>query len=123
VAGWLDERLGPADLILSDQARVLGHYLPGRIVIKLLPDPVALNKSVGRLQQAGRGGALWIVAPAPSHAFRTSPNIGSLKRWIYGNCQLRNTIGVGRVDFRQNQLQIYRCPPVGSELFAREPGR
>jgi hypothetical protein len=32
--------------------------------------------------------------------------------WIYTNCQLRNTIGVGRLDFRQNYLQIYRCPPL-----------
>ena len=32
--------------------------------------------------------------------------------WIYENCQLRNTVGVARLDFRQNQLQVYRCPSV-----------
>jgi hypothetical protein len=29
---------------------------------------------------------------------------------MYEHCQLRNTVGVGRVDFRQYHLQVYRCP-------------
>jgi hypothetical protein len=65
---------------------------------------------VGGLRQSGRGEAVWIVAPAPSHAFRTNLKSGGLLSWIYDNCQVRNTLGVGRVDFRQQYLQIYRCP-------------
>lgn len=115
-ARWLDGRLATGDLVFSDQAQVLAHYLPGRQVQRLRGDPAPLMQAVRAQHQSGRGGTLWIVAPAPSHAFRTNPKLGSLHGWMYDNCQLRNTIGVGRVDFRQQYLQIYRCPPVGPQF-------
>ena len=111
-ARWLDERLAPADVVISDQPLVVAYYLPHRQVQRLIADSARLSKAAGLARQTDPGGALWIVAPAPSHAFRTNPRLGSMNRWIYGNCQLRNTLGVGRVDFRQNFLQIYRCPPM-----------
>lgn len=111
-AHWLDERLAPGDVVISDQPLVLAYYLPGRDVQRLIPDPARFIQLQSALQRAGRGGALWIVSPAPSHAFRTNPKLKSLNGWMYDNCQLRNTIGVPRVDFRQNFLQVYRCPPV-----------
>jgi hypothetical protein len=111
VARWLDPRITPEDVVFSDQHEVLSHYLPGAQVQRLAADPPRLMRAVSGLKQAGRGGVLWIVSPAPSHAFRTNPNLASLNHWMYDNCQLRNTIGVGRVDFRQQYLQIYRCPP------------
>ena len=73
------------------------------------PDPLA--RSLNALRQAGAGGALWVVAPAPAHAFRTNLKQGGLARWLWDNCELRNTVGVGRIDFRQQYLQIYRCLP------------
>jgi mannosyltransferase len=110
VARWLDDRLAPTDVVFSDQFKVLTHYMPGKDVRKLVADSAPLTQSVSMLRQLDRGGALWIVVPAPGHAFRTSPKIGSLKLWMYEHCQLRNTVGVGRVDFRQYHLQVYRCP-------------
>jgi hypothetical protein len=112
-AGWLETQLGPEDIVFSDQAKVMAYYLPSREVERLRADPVPLVQSVFGLRQSGRG-VLWIVAPAPSHAFRTSPALERLKAWIYGNCQLRKTIGKGRMDFRQYYLQLYRCPASGS---------
>jgi hypothetical protein len=111
VAHWLEPRLGPGDAIFSDQPMVLARYLPGRKVQRLrIPAP--LMQSVRELSQDGDGKALWIVAPAPSHAFRTDLKRGGLIDWIYDHCQLRNTVGVGRVDLRQQYLQVYRCPPL-----------
>jgi hypothetical protein len=110
-ARWLQPRLTAEDVVFSDQPLVTAHYLPGRPVQRLIADPARLARARSVLHSNGRGGALWIVAPAPSHAFRTNARIGSLNDWMYDNCQLRNTIGVGRVDFRQNFLQVYRCPP------------
>jgi 4-amino-4-deoxy-L-arabinose transferase-like glycosyltransferase len=115
VARWLDGRILPDDVVFSDQFQTLGYYLPGRDVQRLRGDPTPLIESERALHQSGRGGSLWIVAPAPSHAFRTNPKLGSLNQWLYDNCQLRNTVGVGRVDFRQQYLQIYRCPPMAPE--------
>ena len=39
VAEYLATRLGPGDGIYSDQAAVLGHYMPGRFVGRLAADP------------------------------------------------------------------------------------
>jgi 4-amino-4-deoxy-L-arabinose transferase-like glycosyltransferase len=109
-AAWLDTRLANGDVVYSDEFKVLLHYMPGSDVRRLRGDPADLVLSVQALHRTGQGKALWIVTPAPSHAFRTNPKLGSLRDWIYDNCRLRNTIGVGRVDFRQYHLQIFRCP-------------
>ncbi len=106
---WLAPQLQPGDLIFSDQPKVIDHYLPDLEADYLRADPTPLGQSLVRARlQAGK--TLWIVSPAPAHAFRTNPRLGTLRGWIYANCQLRNTFGVGRVDFRQYHLQVFRCP-------------
>jgi hypothetical protein len=109
-ARWMLPRVEPADIVFSDQPMVMGHYLPEHPVQHLLLDLSPLTQAMEELKQADRGGALWIVAPAPSHARRPTLKQGGMIDWIYGNCQLRNTIGVGRYDFRQDYLNIFRCP-------------
>jgi hypothetical protein len=89
---------------------VLAHYLSGAPVQKLRQDPAPLAEAVRALPPSG-GSALWIVAPAPAHALRTNLKPGGLADWMYANCQMSNTIGRGRLDFRQQYLQVYRCPP------------
>jgi hypothetical protein len=118
-AHWLDARLGPEDVVFSDQPSVTAYYLPERDVQRLVADPAVFIEAGNVLRRAGRGGVLWIVLPARSHAFRTNPKLNNLNSWIYDNCQLRNTIGVARVDFRQNYLQVYRCPPAAPGMAGR----
>jgi 4-amino-4-deoxy-L-arabinose transferase-like glycosyltransferase len=120
-AQWLQNRVVPGDFVFSDQFMVLTHYLPGTKVERLRHDTTPLIQSVQLLRQSGRPGAVWIVAPAPSHAVRSNLRHGGLIDWMYANCQLRNTIGRGRVDFRQNYLQIYRCPPSREAPAAPDP--
>jgi hypothetical protein len=100
----------PGDVVFSDQPMVLQHYLPEVKVLHLQQNPAPLAESLRRIQGGGRS-SLWLVAPAPSHAFRATLKEGGLRHWMYGNCQLRNTLGRGRVDLRQHYLQVYRCPP------------
>ena len=111
VAQWLTPQARRADVVFSDQPMVLAYYLKGVQVQKLRQDPSALrDRWPGSSGMAG-GATLWIVAPAPAHAFRTNLKAGGLADWMYGNCQLRNTVGRGRIDFRQQYLQVFRCPP------------
>ncbi len=110
-AQWLEQQRAPGDVIYSDQYQVLQHYLPAAEVQRLRGDAEPLVAAARQLQEAGGRNVLWVIMPGPSHAFRTNPNLGTLKGWLYLHCQLRNTVGVGRLDFRQNLLQIYRCPP------------
>ncbi len=109
-AHWIASRLAPTDIVVSDQPMVTAHYLPQHPVRHLRKDLGSLKDAMGELRQVGRGGALWIVAPAPSHAYRPNLKEGGIIGWIYENCRLRNTIGVGRIDFRQDYLQIWHCP-------------
>jgi hypothetical protein len=111
VAQWLEPQLSGADAVYSDQHMVMRHYLKGRDVGKLRPKPDSLQATLRELEAGGGRGALWIVAPQPAHAFRTNLKAGGLADWMYQNCQLRNTFGTGRLDFRQQYLQVYRCPP------------
>ena len=106
MAGWLNQRRQAADVVFSDQPQVMAFYMKGPVQ-RLAGDPTPL---IDTLTTLGTG-KLWIVAPAPSHAFRTNPKLGRLKTWLHDNCQLRNTLGSGRLDFRQHYLEIYRCPP------------
>jgi hypothetical protein len=109
-ARWIENRLGPNDLVFSDQPMVLAHYLSDTQVQKLRR-PGPLEEAYSKLQQAGEGGVLWIVAPAPSHAFRANLKQGGLIDWIYSHCQVSTMTGVGRLDLRQDYLHVYRCPP------------
>jgi len=111
VSRWLQPRLTPGDIVFSDQPVALGYYLPQLGIQRLRYDTAPLNAAVRRARQAGPDAALWIVAPSPGHAFRTNLKQGGLADWMYDNCQLRNYVGMGRVDFREQYLQVYRCPP------------
>jgi mannosyltransferase len=109
-ASWLDRQLRPGDLVFSDQPMVLEYYLRGTSVERLRR-PEALDEAMQR-RSAPENQALWVIAPAPSHAFRANLRRGGLIVWIYDQCQLRTSLGVGRIDLRQDYLQVYRCPPV-----------
>jgi Dolichyl-phosphate-mannose-protein mannosyltransferase len=109
-ARWLAPKLQPTDVVFSDQFMVLGHYLP-KAMVQRLRGPEPLEETIGALGHAGQGGVLWIVAPAPSHAFRADLKSNGLIEWMYDHCQLREMLGVGRIDLRQDYLQIYQCPP------------
>jgi len=111
VAQWLEPQLTPADVVFSDQPVVLAYYLPRTEIERLRYDTESLMDTLRRVHQSGSGAALWIVAPAPAHAFRTNLKQGGLADWIYANCQLRSSIGKGRVDIRQQYLHVFRCPP------------
>jgi hypothetical protein len=122
-ARWIATHQTPGDAVYSDQFRVVTHYLPGTRVEHLAADTVALGQVVRALPDSGKRQALWIVAPAPSHPFRTSMTIKGLIYWVYDNCQLRTTVGVGRLDLRQNYLQVYRCPPPSKAGLAEGSAR
>jgi 4-amino-4-deoxy-L-arabinose transferase-like glycosyltransferase len=107
-AQWLRPRLAPGDVVASDQPMVMAHYLPEFPVGKLRQDPAPLGRTVRSLAP---GRTLWVVAPAPAHAFRTNLEGSGLARWLYDNCQVSSTVGQGRIDFRQQYLEVFRCPP------------
>ena len=113
-ARWLEKRVTPNDVIFSDQPVAMGYYLSKVEVQQLRFNTEPLRQSMQRIHGGGREGTLWIIAPAPAHAFRTNLRQGGLAAWMYANCQLRNSLGAGRLDFRQQYLQVFQCPPESS---------
>jgi hypothetical protein len=111
-ASWLGKRVGPDDVIFSDQLPTMVHYLRGARLRQLVADPNVLGESVRALEASDGGGTLWIVAPYSARGgHRTNPGLGGFKAWIYQNCRLRNAVGVARMDYRINELQIFECRP------------
>ena len=108
-AQWLTREMKTGDIVFSDQPMVLQHYLPDTRVLHLQQDPAPLADSLRSVEGAGHS-SLWLVAPAASHAFRATLKEGGLRHWIYSSCQLENTLGRGRIDLRQQYLQVFRCP-------------
>jgi hypothetical protein len=106
-AHWLQDKIARGDVVISDQSEVTTHYLQGRKAAPLVADPQLLTATVERLDD---GRSLWIIAPYSAQGgHRTNPRLGVLKSWIYNNCRLRHVVGVARLDFRVNELQIYQC--------------
>jgi hypothetical protein len=104
---WLQDRIAPGDVVVSDQSEVTTYYLAGRKAERLVADPQLLTRTVEGLPD---GRSLWIIAPYSAQGgHRTNPKLGGLKTWIYDNCRLRHVVGVARLDFRVNELQIYQC--------------
>jgi dolichyl-phosphate-mannose-protein mannosyltransferase len=121
VAQWLEKRMAPGDVVYSDQFLVLSHYMGEAVVQRLIADTTPLAETSRQLQAGHTGGTLWIVAPHSARgSHRTNPKMGTLKSWLYRNCQLSNSVGVARLDYRQNELEIYRCPP-GSDVAGASP--
>ena len=48
--------------------------------------------------------------------------LGRAQRWIYDHCRIRSTIGVDRLDFRLNELQVYWCPAGASSPLVSSTG-
>jgi hypothetical protein len=107
-ARWVAEHYRPGDLVVADQSRAFAHYFPQASVT---PMPDLADPLEAALDRVSGGGTLWAVALSSQRGGFRGQKLGSLDDWMYGHCQLRASLGVPRLDFRQNQIQIYRCPP------------
>jgi hypothetical protein len=116
-AAYLKGRLGPDDAIVSDQSRTLKHYLPGARITPLRRRPERIQASLDEVRLDGADGRLWIVVQASLRAgFKNHKlGLGPIADWVYGTCQLRQTVEQPRLDFRNNGLQIFQCPIGGGK--------
>lgn len=117
-AYYVKDHWSMGDVIYSDQHPVLQHYLPGVQVFGMTRDPINLERALREARQEKPDAALWTVAlVAPRGGFRTH-SLPRVSSWIFANCRLAAAYGVPRLDFRQNEIQVYRCPPEdnGGEL-------
>jgi hypothetical protein len=109
-ARYVQAHWAQGDVIYSDQYPVLQHYLPGVQVFGMTRDPANLERALREARQERPEATLWTVAlVAPRGGFRTH-SLPRLSSWLFANCRLAAAYGVPRLDFRQNEIQVYRCP-------------
>jgi hypothetical protein len=101
------------DVVLSDQPRMLRHYLPTTTIDQLEPVVESLLAGVRRVPP---GGALWIVSATVRRGGFRELNLGSAQTWVRTTCRLSETYTVPRLDYKHNELRVYRCP--SAELAA-----
>jgi hypothetical protein len=115
-AQYVEAHRREGDVVFSDQFPVLQHYLPGVHVLPMTRNPASLARYLTEAQEKVPTATLWSVSlVAPRGGFRTH-SLPRLSSWIFANCQLAATFGVPRLDFRQNELQVYRCPPAPGDF-------
>jgi dolichyl-phosphate-mannose-protein mannosyltransferase len=122
-AAYVRAHWAQGDVIYSDQHPVLQHYLPGVQVFGMTRDPANLERALREARQEKPDAELWTVAlVAPRGGFRTH-SLPRLSPWLFANCQIAAAYGVPRLDFRQNEIQVYRCPsePNGTAGTAEPP--
>jgi hypothetical protein len=109
-AAFLEPRVDAADLVVSDEVHSLEHYLQRTDVVQLERDEAFLE---ARRSDLSSHEHLWLVVRTSRRGgFRAHKlGLGKAARWIYANCRIRSTLGVNRLDFRHNELQLYRCSP------------
>ena len=89
----------------------LQHYLPSASIRRLERDATVLESELAETARPEGEGVLWLVATTSKRGgFRTNTlGLGPVSEWVYSHCRLRRTIGVARLDFRQNELRDRTC--------------
>jgi len=95
--------------ILSDQARVLAHYLDSRPVLPLRRDVSDLTQDIERARSETRTEDVWLVVAIKRRGGFYEQGLGTASHWFRGHCELRSSFGRPRLDHKHNELQVYHC--------------
>ncbi len=98
------------DLVMSSQASVLAHYLPDIPTVDLNYDPAVLAGATRQLLDSSPDATLWVVALILRRGGFNDQGLGSASAWLRTRCQLSASFAVSRLDYKHNELQVYRCP-------------
>ena len=99
------------EALISDQWRVMQHYLPDRTVVRLERDPVALDTAAAKLIGSDTQRDLWLVAVRRWRGGFNEQDLGPAAQWAWMNCRLETVFSTSRLDYKQDEIQVYRCSP------------
>lgn len=119
-AKHIEARVKPGDLVVSDQAYPVRYYLPTTPVRGFSRDPTDLDSKLQRLSQDTDGGRLWIVAEILKRAGFVDQGLGPALPWVWEHCVLETVISHPRLDYKVEDLNVYRCDSKRSLASAKE---
>lgn len=121
-AAVLEELAEGDDVIVADQERAVSYYLPGRTVLRLGPGGTSIIEQLqAQLGQdfADKSASVWVLADWTRRGGFRDEGLGDATDWVHDRCLLVETIAKSRLDYKLNELRLYRCPV---SLKAGEPG-
>ncbi len=108
-AGYIAEHAAPGDAIVADQSQLVRYYLPGRAVGSLRRDAAALGQVMAGLRDTMPAGTLWIVTTRRWRGGFNDLDLGAAAPWIAAHCGLKLARGAPRIDYKHDEVQVYRC--------------
>jgi hypothetical protein len=108
-ARYVRDHLQESDVVLSDQQWTAAHYLPEISVGEFTRDPAELSVQLRSARAGNPQGRLWIIATVLRRGGFSSSDLAGATEWVRGQCRLRLALGVSRLDFKFNQVQVYIC--------------
>jgi len=109
-AQYIARNAAAADRVLADQAWLLEHYLPGLPIGRLRRSPGALSEALLAIREGAPTGALWILAERRWRGGFNDRDLGPATEWVADRCRLEISLGRPRLDYKLDELQLYRCP-------------
>lgn len=106
-ARHVEDHWSAVDRVLTDQLALVSHYLPAATVEPFSGDHSALDRS---LQKVPPGASLWVIAPIQRRGGFRELNLGAAEPWITARCRLSAMFAVSRLDYKYNEVRVYRCP-------------
>jgi mannosyltransferase len=101
------------DVLLSDQPRVLAYYLSDQPVQQFERATASLAAAAERARQISEDGEIWIVAAIRRRGGFSDIDLGAARDWVRDHCTLSESFFEPRLDYKYNELQVYRCTSVG----------
>lgn len=109
-ASYLNRHVESDDaVVLTDRMRSLERYLDVDV------ETVGFDRSVQQMETAVAPDSLssprevWVTAWIKERAGFSGWALGSAEDWIRTNCVLRHVASRPRLDFRRNDVRVYRC--------------
>lgn len=113
-ASYLDEHVTSGDaLVLTDLKNALEWYLDVEVPTR------GFDRSVQQLQETvGEGGrvsagSVWITPWISDRGGFNDRGLGGATQWIREHCVLERVVSRPRLDYRRNEVHVYRCPRGG----------
>ncbi|NIR44988.1 MAG: hypothetical protein GWN53_11225 [Gammaproteobacteria bacterium] len=108
-ADYLRRNAPKDDLLLSDQPRVLTYYLAEHTVQQFERAAASLVDAADRARRISDDGEIWIVAAIRHRGGFTDIDLGGARDWVRDHCSLSESFFKPRLDYKYNELRVYRC--------------
>lgn len=120
-ANFLNETVGPGDLVLTDLKNALERHLDAGPTVRGFDRSVEQLEEAARVDGEGAGSDVWITPWFKERGGFSDRGLGDATGWVRENCTLEHVVSRPRLDFRRNAVPVYRCGRQGSDRTPAGP--